>query len=205
MKKLVVATGNAGKLREMQEHLREFDLELVLKPSELDIEETGLTFLDNAILKASEIAKILKEWAIADDSGLMVDALNGQPGIFSARYGKTDLDRINRLLRELEGETNRHAQFVCAVAIANPEGEIVIKTEGICEGEILTQIKGEGGFGYDPIFFVPEVKQTFAQMPSELKRQISHRGKAFTSLTPLLKSLLTSSDKSTSGQESFDD
>lgn len=191
MKKLVVATGNTGKLREIQKYLEEFDIELALKPSELDIEETGITFMENAVLKASQIAKVLKQWAIADDSGLMVTALNGQPGIFSARYGKTDLDRINRLLRELEGKTNRNAQFVCAVAIANPEGEIVIKTEGICAGEILTQIKGEGGFGYDPIFFVPEVKQTFAQMSPELKGQISHRGKAFTSLTPLLKSLLT--------------
>jgi XTP/dITP diphosphohydrolase len=190
MKKLVVATGNAGKLQEMREHLREFDLELALKPPELDIEEIGVTFIENAILKASQVAKALKEWAIADDSGLMVTALNGQPGIFSARYGKTDHDRINRLLRELEGETNRQAQFVCGVAMANPEGEIVIKTEGICEGEILTQIKGEKGFGYDPIFFVPEFNQTFAQMPPELKRQISHRGKAFANLTPLLKSLL---------------
>lgn len=192
MKKIVVATGNTGKLREIEEYLEEFEIELALKPSELDIEETGLTFQENAILKASEIAKTLKEWAIADDSGLMVTALDGQPGIFSARYGKTDHDRINRLLRELEDKTNRNAQFVCAVAIANPEGEIVIKTEGICKGEILTQIKGENGFGYDPIFFVPEFNQTFAQMSPELKRQISHRGKAFASLTPLLKSLLKS-------------
>lgn len=192
MKRIVVATGNTGKLREIEEYLEEFEIELALKPSELNIEETGLTFQENAILKASEIAKTLKEWAIADDSGLMVTALDGQPGIFSARYGKTDHDRINRLLRELEDKTNRNAQFVCAVAIANPEGEIVIKTEGICKGEILTQIKGENGFGYDPIFFVPEFNQTFAQMSPELKRQISHRGKAFASLTPLLKSLLKS-------------
>jgi XTP/dITP diphosphohydrolase len=191
MKKLVLATGNENKLREMREHLQEFNLEFALKPSELDIEETGITFMENAILKASKIAKSLKEWAIADDSGLMIDELNGQPGIFSARYGKTDLDRINRLLKELEGKTNRNGQFVCAVAIANPEGEIVIKTEGICEGEILTEVRGDKGFGYDPIFFVPEVNQTFAQMSPELKGKLSHRGKAFTSLTPLLKSLLT--------------
>jgi XTP/dITP diphosphohydrolase len=188
MKKLVLATSNAGKLKEIQEHLQVFDLELVLKPPELEVEETGITFIENAILKASQVAKVLKEWSIADDSGLMVTALNGRPGIFSARYGKTDLHRIHRLLQELNGQTNRKAQFVCAVAIANPQGEIVIKTEGICEGEILTEMKGERGFGYDPIFFVPEFKQTFAQMPPELKRKISHRGKAFASLTPLLKS-----------------
>ncbi|BAQ61120.1 nucleoside 5-triphosphatase RdgB [Geminocystis sp. NIES-3708] len=190
MKKLVVATGNAGKLREIQGYLREFNIELALKPSELDIEETGLTFLENAILKASEISKALKQWAIADDSGLMVDALNGQPGIFSARYGKTDQDRITRLLKELEGENNRNAQFVCAVAITNPEGEIIIQTEGICAGEILTEARGNNGFGYDPIFFVPEFNKTFAQMSPELKAKISHRGKAFTNLTPLLKSRL---------------
>ncbi|MBL1211188.1 RdgB/HAM1 family non-canonical purine NTP pyrophosphatase [Geminocystis sp. GBBB08] len=190
MKKLIVATSNVGKLKEMQEYLEEFDLQLGLKPSELEIEETGMSFMENAILKASQVSKILNEWSIADDSGLMVDELNGQPGIFSARYGKTDFDRINRLLGELEGKNNRQAKFVCAVAISNSRGQIIIKTEGICEGEILTERRGESGFGYDPIFFVPEIKQTFAQMSPELKRKISHRGKAFASLTPLLKSLL---------------
>jgi len=188
MKKLVVATGNENKLKEILEYLQEFNLELALKPPELDVEETGKTFMENAILKASQIAKTVKQWAIADDSGLMVDALNGQPGIFSSRYGTTDHDRITRLLRELDGETNRNAQFVCAVAIANPDGEIMIKTEGICRGEILTQVIGDNGFGYDPIFFVPEIQQTFAQMSPLLKGKISHRGKAFANLTPLLKS-----------------
>lgn len=190
IKNLVLATGNQRKLKEMQEYLQEYDLQLSLKPAELDIEETGITFLENAMLKASEVAKTLKQWSIADDSGLMVTALDDGPGIYSARYGNTDDDRINRLLRELNGNNNRQAKFVCAVAIANPEGEIVITTEGICEGEILLERRGENGFGYDPIFFVPEVNQTFAQMPSQLKRKVSHRGKAFTSLTPLLKSLI---------------
>lgn len=188
-KKLVIASSNAGKIREMGELLREFDLELALKPEELDIEETGKTFRENAILKASEVAKILKQWSIADDSGLMVNALNGQPGIYSGRYGKTDFDRINRLLTELKDNTNRQAQFVCAIAIANPEGEVVIQTEGICEGEILTQVRGEGGFGYDPIFFVPEFNQTFAEMSPDLKQKVSHRGKAFANLIPLINHL----------------
>ncbi|BAQ66004.1 RdgB/HAM1 family non-canonical purine NTP pyrophosphatase [Geminocystis sp. NIES-3709] len=192
MKTLVVASSNVGKVKEMQEYLQEFDLELALKPTELEIEETGTTFMENAILKASQVAQELKQWSIADDSGLMVTALNGQPGIYSARYGKTDRERIDRLLTELKDKTNRQAQFVCAIAIANPEGEIVIKTEGICEGEILTEVKGDNGFGYDPIFFIPEVKQTFAQMPPQLKRKLSHRGKAFANLTPLLECLLTS-------------
>lgn len=187
MKKLIVATGNPGKLREMQEHLTGFDWELHLKPDELEIEETGNTFLANARLKASQVAAALGEWAIADDSGLAIDALNGAPGIYSARYGKTDQERIDRVLQELRGVTNRHAQFVCAIALARPDGSIALETEGICRGEILEHPRGHGGFGYDPIFYVPEEGQTFAQMPSELKQKLSHRGKAFANLLPFLK------------------
>lgn len=188
-KKLVIASSNAGKIKEMGELLKDFDLELALKPPELDIEETGKTFMANAILKASYIATTLKQWSIADDSGLMVNALNGQPGIYSARYGKTDFDRINRLLTELKDNIDRQAQFVCAIAIANPEGEIVIQTEGICQGEILTEVRGESGFGYDPIFFVPEFNQTFAQMSPDVKQKVSHRGQAFANLIPLINPL----------------
>lgn len=188
-KKLVIASSNAGKIKEMEELLRDFDFELTLKPPELDIEETGKTFMENAILKASYIATSLKQWSIADDSGLMVNALGGKPGIYSARYGKTDGQRINRLLTELNGSFDRQAQFVCAIAIANPEGEIVIQTEGICQGEILTETRGESGFGYDPIFFVPEFKQTFAQMSPPVKQKVSHRGQAFANLIPLINSL----------------
>ncbi|MGL5793713.1 MAG: non-canonical purine NTP pyrophosphatase, partial [Waterburya sp.] len=118
MKKLIVATGNPGKLKEMQEYLLGLPWQLELKPADLDIEETGATFIANARLKASEVAKGLGEWAIADDSGLAVDALNGAPGLYSARYGKTDQDRINRLLQELGDAENRQAKFICAVAIA---------------------------------------------------------------------------------------
>ena len=117
-KLLVVATGNPGKLKEMQVYLQDLGWELELKPEELEIEETGETFIANACLKSSEVAKATGKWSIADDSGLMVDALNGQPGIYSARYGKTDADRISRLLKELGSEQNREAQFVCAIAIA---------------------------------------------------------------------------------------
>ena len=189
--KLVVATSNPGKVVEMKKYLQDFDIELALKPEKLEIEETGDTFIANACLKASETAKRVKEWSIADDSGLMVSALNGEPGIYSARYGKTDAERINRLLNELGENNNRTAQFVCAIAVANPEGEIIIKTEGICEGEILTQRQGDGGFGYDPIFYIPSAHLTFAEMSSELKKEYSHRGNAFKNLQPLLKSLLS--------------
>ncbi|EGK87791.1 Nucleoside-triphosphatase rdgB [Microcoleus vaginatus FGP-2] len=169
-KLLVVATGNPGKLKEMQVYLQDLGWELQLKPEELEIEETGETFIANACLKASEVAKATGQWSIADDSGLMVDALDGQPGIYSARYGKTDADRISRLLTELGSEQNREAQFVCAIAIARPDGTIALQVEGICRGEILQTPRGTGGFGYDPIFYVPAQQQTFAEMTPDIKR-----------------------------------
>lgn len=191
MPKLVIATSNPGKLKEMQAYFTDPDLawQLTLKPSELDVEETGQTFMENAHLKASQVARALGEWAIADDSGLAVDALDGAPGLYSARYGTSDADRINRLLAELGDQSNRQAQFVCAVAVARPDGAIVLETEGICRGEILYAPRGNNGFGYDPIFYVPEHQLTFAEMPADLKHIISHRGQAFQPLLPQLKQL----------------
>jgi XTP/dITP diphosphohydrolase len=189
IKKLVVATGNPGKLEEIQEYLRGLPWELVLKPAEIDVDETGTTFIENARLKASEVAKATGQWSIADDSGLEVDALGGVPGIYSARYGQTDQDRIERLLRELGDSQNRQAQFICAIAIANPEGEIVLATEGICPGEILHSSRGSGGFGYDPIFYVTSQQQTFAEMSPATKSRVSHRGIAFAQLMPKLQEL----------------
>ena len=184
---LVVATGNPGKLREIQPYLEGLDWELQLKPAELEIEETGTTFRENAALKASQIAIATQQWAIADDSGLAVDALGGAPGIYSARYGATDQDRIARLLRELGAQSNRAAKFVCAIAVAKPDGAIALLEEGICPGEILMAPRGAGGFGYDPIFYVPEQGMTFAEMPHEMKQEISHRGRAFQALLPQLE------------------
>lgn len=186
---LVVATGNPGKLREMQTYLAGLDWELTLKPDELEIEETGDTFMANACLKASQVALATGEWAIADDSGLEVDALDGAPGIYSARYGKTDPERIERLLNELGNELNREAQFACAIAIARPDGAIAIASEGVCRGEILHSPRGTGGFGYDPIFFVPQQQMTFAEMSPDLKRHWSHRGQAFKILLPQLQDI----------------
>jgi XTP/dITP diphosphohydrolase len=190
-KLLVVATSNPGKLREMQAYLADSNWELTLKPEELEVEETGDTFAANACLKASEVAQATKQWAIADDSGLEVDALNGVPGVYSARYGNNDSERIARLLRELGNEVNRQAQFICAVAIARPDGAIVLQSEGICRGEILHAARGDGGFGYDPIFYVPEKQLTFAEMAREMKGSISHRGQALKALIPQLKTLLS--------------
>ncbi len=192
---LVVATGNPGKVQEMQAYLTDPELaawQLQLKPAELDIEETGTTFLENAALKASQVAQALGEWAIADDSGLAVDALNGAPGLYSARYASTTEARIQRLLAEMQGQSNRQAHFICAIAVARPDGTIALQTEGICDGEILEEPRGSGGFGYDPVFYVPAHQMTFAEMPASLKHDISHRGLAFQALVPQLKALLAS-------------
>jgi len=186
---LMVATGNPGKVQEMSAYLAQTPWELKLKPAALEIEETGSTFLENAALKASQVAVATGAWAIADDSGLRVNALDGAPGLYSARYGKSDADRIARLLREMEGKTDRQAQFVCAVAIARPDGSIAFQTEGICPGEIALAPAGTGGFGYDPIFYVPEYGMTYAEMPPELKHRISHRGLAFAAVLPELERL----------------
>jgi len=184
MTRLVVATSNPGKLREMQAYLTDLGWELTLKPEELEVEETGDTFAANACLKASQVALATGNWAIADDSGLQIDALGGAPGVYSARYGNTDSERIARVLRELDNQTSREAQFVCAVAIARPDGAIALQSEGVCRGEILESPRGNGGFGYDPIFYVPEKQLTFAEMTPDLKRSISHRGKAIAALLP---------------------
>jgi XTP/dITP diphosphohydrolase len=187
---LVVATQNPGKLKELQHHLSDLPWELQIMPSHLEIEETGQTFLENASLKASQVAQQMGQWAIADDSGLAVDALQGAPGVYSARYGIDDADRIARLLRELGDTSYRTAQFVCAIAIARPDGEIACHSEGICPGEILYRPQGSGGFGYDPVFFVPAANLSFAEMSKDQKRQVSHRGKAIATLLPQLKQLV---------------
>ncbi|MFQ4137816.1 RdgB/HAM1 family non-canonical purine NTP pyrophosphatase [Nodosilinea sp. PGN35] len=196
MPTVVVATGNPGKLKEMQVYLGALGWDLQLKPDAIDIEETGTTFLENARLKAAGVAKALGQWAIADDSGLEVNALGGAPGVYSARYADSDQARIDRLLKELaaagEGQGDagdRSAQFVCALALANPKGDIVLETEGICPGEILLEPRGAGGFGYDPIFYLPALGKSFAEMLPEQKDANSHRGIAFGQLMPQLKQL----------------
>lgn len=189
MTRLVVATSNSGKLLEIQAYLISTAWELVLKPQELEVEETGATFCANACLKASQVAQVMGEWAIADDSGLEVQALDGAPGIYSARYGQTDSERINRLLTELGDLPNREARFVCAIALARPDGSVALQAEGTCKGEILHAPRGTSGFGYDPIFYVPKQKMTFAEMPPELKRSFSHRGQAFQALRSQLQTL----------------
>ena len=193
MPRLIVATGNPGKLQELQAYLENTGWELALKPPELEIEETGETFLDNARLKATQVAIATGEWAIADDSGLAVDALDGAPGLYSARYGATDADRIQRVLTGLADKTDRAAQFICALVIVRPDGTVAAEAEGICPGEITHEPRGENGFGYDPIFFVPELGLTYAEMSAAQKHELSHRGRAISLLRPQLATLIQSS------------
>ena len=198
---LVIATGNAGKLSEFRRFLCQpaANLELRAQPEGLEVEETGSSFAANARLKAEAVARVTGEWTLADDSGLSVDALGGAPGIRSARYAQTDMERIARLLRELEaatamagpsGHPGRQARFTAALAVADPTGRIALEVEGICEGEILSAPRGTGGFGYDPVFYVPELKLSFAEMDPDQKRQVGHRGRALQALLPRLAALL---------------
>ncbi|APB35193.1 RdgB/HAM1 family non-canonical purine NTP pyrophosphatase [Gloeomargarita lithophora Alchichica-D10] len=177
---LLVATTNPGKVREIRAYLPDYNC--LIPPADLVLEETGDTFAENARMKATQAALALETWAIADDSGLAVESLDGAPGVFSARYGHTDGERIERLLFELGDERERSARFICVVAVANPQGEIVAQAEGVCGGEILLAPRGTGGFGYDPIFYVPAQGLTFAQMTPAQKQQVSHRGQALQAL-----------------------
>lgn len=181
--KFVLATHNPGKLKEMSAILGQFGVEVVM-PADLgitvDVEETGETFAENALLKAKAICDAAGLPAIADDSGLCVDALNGGPGVYSARYGGEELDDRGRyllLLNSMRGVPSRAAHYTCAVACAFPDGNI-LTAEGRCDGAIAYAPIGQSGFGYDPVFLVPEKAKTFGQMTSEEKETISHRGKA---------------------------
>ena len=192
---LVIASGNAGKVHEFGALLADLGLNIQPQPEGLEVEETGSTFAENARLKAEAVASATGCWALADDSGLSVDALGGAPGVHSARYADSDSARIERLVQELtaagaHSAEARSAQFTAALALANPAGEVVLEVEGICPGQILEAPRGEGGFGYDPVFFVPEADLTFAEMAHSQKAQLGHRGRAFAALKPRLGELL---------------
>lgn len=187
---LVIASGNAGKIGEFDQLLAPLGFTIEPMPAGLDIEETGTTFAANARLKAVAVAQATGHWALADDSGLSVTALGGAPGVQSARYAASDAARIARLLRELAGAVDRSARFSAALAVAAPDGTVALEVEGHCPGLILEAPRGEGGFGYDPVFFVPEAGLTFAEMDKALKGRLGHRGRAFSLLAPKLEQLL---------------
>ena len=188
---LVIASGNAGKLREFAGLLEHLPVSVQRQPEGMDVEETGTTFAENARIKAQAVAAATGHWALADDSGLSVDALNGAPGVYSARYADSDQARIERLLNELGEATNRQAHFCAALCIAAPDGSVLVEVEGRCDGVITTQCRGEQGFGYDPIFEVSGTGKTFAEMDGNAKRALGHRGRAFLLLEPQLRALLT--------------
>jgi XTP/dITP diphosphohydrolase len=190
---LVIASGNAGKIREFAGLLAHLPVSLEPQPAGMEVEETGSTFSDNARIKALAVAQATGHWALADDSGLCVDALDGAPGVFSARYADSDQARIHRLLQELGDTTNRQAHFSAALCIAAPDGEVLAEVEGRCPGVITTAARGDDGFGYDPIFEVHGTGETFAEMTTERKRQHGHRGRAFAELEPQLRQLLKDS------------
>jgi len=181
--KFVLASQNKHKLIEMDAILSNYGVEVVLQSElgvHIDVEETGTTFAENAMLKAKAVMEATGLPAIADDSGVCVDALNGAPGIYSARYGGEGLDDIARyrlLLENMRGVTNRAAHFTSAIACIFPNGD-TLEAEGICPGSIAFVPMGDGGFGYDPVFFLPQLKKTYAQLTPEEKAAVSHRGKA---------------------------
>lgn len=196
--KLVLATQNPKKLQEMNEILSSLGVEVVSEAdlgAKVEVEETGETFEENARLKATAVMKATGLGAIADDSGLCIDALNGAPGVYSARYGGEGLDdrgRCTLLLNALRGQTNRAAHFHTSIVCVFPDGE-ELTAQGECAGTIAFVPMGEGGFGYDPLFFVPELRKTFAQLTAEEKAAVSHRGRALRSFAAALDDYLKGS------------
>ena len=194
MKKIVFATGNQGKLREVKKILADLNVDIVSMKEEgiqLDVDENGTTFAENAQIKATAIGAHTDAIVLADDSGLVIDALNGEPGIYSARYlGEDTSYRIKNqnLIDRLEGvpDEKRTARFVCAIAAALPDGT-VLHTEGTIEGIIGYEERGENGFGYDPIFYVPKLGKTTAELTDDEKNAISHRGSALEKMKVLLR------------------
>jgi XTP/dITP diphosphohydrolase len=191
LSKLVFATKNKNKLQEVSEMLKDTDFEILGIKGEFDPDETGETFEENAYIKAFEATKISGFPALADDSGLMVDALDGRPGVHSSRYEKTDEKRIQKLLKELEKieDNKRTARFVCSMVIVSPNGEKIFSTTQICEGKIIFYPRGNNGFGYDPVFYVPEKNATLAELSMEEKNTLSHRSKALKKVMEWLKKL----------------
>lgn len=196
MKQVVIATKNKGKAKDFEVIFGPLGYEVVTMfdvAPEMEIEETGTTFEENAILKAETLAKALQTLVIADDSGLAVDALHGEPGVFSARYAGDHDDEANIIkvlenLRDVADE-QRTARFICALAVAGPSIE-TMTVIGSCEGVILHEKRGTNGFGYDPIFYVPHLQRAMAELAPEEKAAISHRGNAIRKLSDVLPTIL---------------
>jgi XTP/dITP diphosphohydrolase len=195
---IVLASRNRKKLREMAEQLIPYRLKLISAadlPDVPDVEEGAESFAANAALKASAVARATGCWALGDDSGLAVDALDGAPGVISSRYAgpeATDRDNNRRLLEQLAGvpAERRSARFVCHLAVADPTGQVRLQADGQCRGRILDADRGHSGFGYDPLFLIPEYHRTFGELSPMVKSVLSHRARAFGRLLPRLVVLL---------------
>lgn len=188
--KIVFATGNLHKLSEINEISKDSGIEFILPPADFNPDETGVTFEENSYIKAATAAKMSRNIALADDSGLCVEALNGEPGIYSARYADTPQARIDKLLKNLTPYGNRKAKFVCAMTLVDEFGNILNKEIGECYGQITKKQSGLNGFGYDPIFLVDGYNVTMADMSEELKNTISHRSVALNKMISFIQNTL---------------
>ncbi|MBP3925402.1 RdgB/HAM1 family non-canonical purine NTP pyrophosphatase [bacterium] len=179
-KRIVFATGNPHKLKEINAIASSIgqDVEFILPEGNFNPEENGKTFEENSLIKAKAAYELSKMPVLADDSGLCVEALNGAPGLYSARYAGSQQEKIDKLLKELNGIENRNAKFVCCMTLLNENGEIEKVVTGECEGKIVTRQSGQNGFGYDPVFEVKNTGKTMAELTEEEKNKISHRGNA---------------------------
>ena len=193
--RIIVATKNQGKIREIKNIFSDIDVEIITQEEAnivIDVEETGDTFEKNALIKAKAVSLLCDDIVMADDSGLCVEALDGRPGVYSARYageGASDAQKIEKILDELKDAANRNAKFICCIALIMPDGR-EFTTTGEVRGEILKSPQGEGGFGYDPIFYSTELEKSFAAASAKEKNSISHRGRALRAMYDVLKDAL---------------
>ena len=187
--KIVLASSNEHKVKEINAIVSGLGIEFILPPEGFDPIEDGDTFEENSLIKAQAAWELGKTWTLADDSGLCIDALNGAPGIHSARYADTPQARIDRVLKEMQGIENRSARFKCCMTLINPQGEVAFSYTGICEGSIIDCQRGVNGFGYDPIFLLEGSDKTMAELSEEEKNQVSHRGKALKAVLKYLKNV----------------
>ncbi len=192
---IIVATKNQNKVNEIKKIFAPLGFNVMSQEDagiDVDVEETGDTFAKNALIKARAVAMLCDDCVLADDSGLCVEALDGRPGVFSARYagpGATDLEKIEKLLIEMQDKTNRKAKFVTNIAFIFPDGREIV-TQGEVSGKILREPVGSNGFGYDPVFYSTELEKTFAQAEMDEKNRISHRGRALSALYDELKQII---------------
>jgi len=193
MLEILIATKNSGKVNEIKNVLRDLNIKILSLndfPDIPQIEENGKTYQENALKKATEVSKYSGKICLADDSGLEIEYLKGKPGIYTARWGNTDEERINKVLNLLNNipEYKRDAKFVCALVLVFPGGK-VYSVKGECKGRISLFPKGEHGFGYDPIFLIPQYNKTFAELGDKIKNNISHRGKAMRKMAKIIKEI----------------